>query len=122
MSHAVEAARLKAVLRALMKRQHKTLQELAEHLELSLATVKRIFADEDLDLTRLLAVCEWLGVTLGELSALADKDRGDSAVTYTEEQELFLAADPRYLTFLILLSNGKSTEEIAGSYGLTARA
>jgi DNA-binding CsgD family transcriptional regulator len=122
-SHAVEAVRLKAMLRALMRRQHKTLQELAEHLDLSLATVKRIFADEEeVDLTRLLAVCDWLGVTLSELAALADKDRGTSVVTYTEEQELFLAADPRYLTFLLLLSNGKSTKEIAETHGLTARS
>lgn len=113
----LRAQALKDALRRLMKLKGRSYQDLADHLDVSLATVKRILTKEELTLGRLVVICEWLGLSLADLDAAADTAPGEDR-EYTEEQELFLAADPRYLVYLYHLWDGLSPDEIAKRFKL----
>lgn len=110
-------AQLKDTLRRMLREKGRTYAELAVHLDCSLATVKRILNHEELGLSRLLAICDWLDLSLADLEAAQALDaRADDE--YTEEQDLFLAADPRYLVYMSELWDGLSPEVIAAKYKL----
>lgn len=113
----LRAQALKDAVRRLMKIRGKSYQDLADHLSVSLATVKRILNQEEMALSRLIVICEWLGISLADLDAAADRAPNEET-QYSEEQELFLASDPRYLVYLYHLWDGLSPTDIAKKFGL----
>jgi DNA-binding MarR family transcriptional regulator len=114
--------RLKQAIRSIMAKRGFLVKDLAAHLDLSLATAKRALAQEELSLSRLLAICDWLGITLADLYAAAEQNAAPPETYLTEAQEEFLAAEPRYLSYLHLLESGKTPAEIAAKYGLKRAA
>lgn len=112
----LSSERLKGALRQLLRTKKRSYKELADHLGCSLATVKRTLNQEELSLSRLLTICAWLGITLSELEAAAAETQQRDE--YTDEQELFLAADPRYLVYLHELFDGATPDEIQKKYGI----
>lgn len=113
---------LKDGLKALMKKRGRTYSELSEHLGVSLPTVKRILGPEELALSRLLEICEWLDVSLSDLETFADIESRKAADFFTPEQEEFLTANPGYLSYFAHLHSGEAPERIAKDYSLTAKS
>lgn len=117
----VASLKLKEALKRQLKLKKIGYQELAEHLNCSVPTVKRILTQEELTLSRLLAILEFLNLSLGELEMLAGQ--GDSGeVLFTPEQEKFLAENPHFLTYMLQLYGGDTPKKIAEKYKLDARA
>lgn len=113
---------IKLAIKVMMKRKGYTYGNLATHLEVSHATVKRILTSEELSLRRLLVICDWLELTLSDLEAIASSADFDRVVTYTQEQEEFLSSDPRYFVYLIHLYSGIKPSDIAQQFGLNKRS
>lgn len=110
------------IIRSLMKSQSKSYQDLASHLHLSLASIKKIMTGSEIPLTRLLSICEFLGLELQELIQLTESaDAG--LYFFTEEQEKYFARNPSCLAFLFELYNAKlSPVQIQKKHKLSLRS
>lgn len=117
-----EVIQLKRAVRQIMKNRGMTYGDLATHLGVSYATVKRIMTTEELSLSRLLDICDWLGVSIRDVATYASEHPEEPPGEFTIEQDLFLAADPRYYLFLAELVDGLTPARIQKKYNLTAKS
>jgi transcriptional regulator with XRE-family HTH domain len=115
-----EIAHLIATVKRQLKAQGKTYQDVARHLKLSEASVKRLFASERFTVERLAEVSEFLGFTLAELlqSAASSVPELD---TLTSVQEAQLVSDEKLLLVTVLALNHWTLSDMIGWYQLTER-
>lgn len=109
----------KDALKKVLKTKGRTYQELADHLEVSLPTVKRWLGPEEISLGRLLQILAWLEIGLGELESLSEIEQRREVGVLSIEQEKFFVQNPAYLAYLVALHDGESPEVIAAKHGLT---
>lgn len=111
--------RIKATLRGVLKKRGLTYAAVAGVWRCSLPTVKRQLGREELPLTRLLSLLEWLDLSLTEVEKLAET-REDEQKPFTAKQIEFLAANPLEFAFLFKLYEYETTPaQIAKKYGLS---
>lgn len=115
-------ARIMTSLKAIMKSRQITYRDLARHIRLSEASVKRIFSRATLTLARLNQICQALEVSLSEVVRLASEQSADSPEPLTLEQENALAADPKLLACFYLLANGRTGRDVSAQLGVDERA
>lgn len=108
-----EAARIVESLKRIMKSRSVTYSRLARGIDLSEASVKRIFSRGTLTLDRLQQICFSLGITIQEVVRLASELDSDTPDVLTLEQEDVLAADFNLLACFYLLANGRTGREVA---------
>ena len=102
-----------------LKAQGKTYLDVAELLELSEASVKRLFAEESFSLQRLEAVCHLIGLEITDLvQKMANEQRRISQLN--EEQEQEIASDLILMLVTICVINGFSYEDIISRYTIKA--
>lgn len=114
-------ARIMTSVKRIMKSRQITYFELARRIELSEASVKRIFSRATLTLGRLDDICQALGVTLGEVLRLSGEQSGDMPEPLTMEQEHALAADPNLLACFYLLANGRNGVDVGAELRVDER-
>ncbi len=109
---------LTAALKRCLKSRGMTYAALARELQLSEASVKRLFAGGGFTLTRVEQICRVLEIDLYDLARLA---HGEEAVAneLTVEQEQALARDPRLLVVFHLLLNDWRPAQICAEYDLS---
>lgn len=113
--------RLKSTLRAVLKRRGHTYADVAAVWRCSLPTVKRQLGREELPLTRLLSLLEWLGLSLSEVEKLAQTREAEQK-EFTAKQVEYLAANPLAFAFLFKLSDYETTPaQIGKKYGLSRK-
>jgi len=97
-----------------------TYAHVAQKLDLSVASVKRLFSQEDLSLARIDAICELIGLGFMELLERA-RERTTSTSKLTLAQESEIVADLRLLlmTWLVLIRT--PFEEMVRSYRFSER-
>lgn len=117
-----QSAELKEVIKQLLKEQSYTYRDLAQMLECSVPTVKRILGPEEMSLERLLAICDFLKVSLSDLENMSKIQKQNARTFFTAEQEEFLAANPNYLSYLSNLYNGETPETLQQKFRLTKRS
>lgn len=102
-----------------LKQKGITYAQLAAHLHLSEASVKRLFSESSFTVKRLEAVCQLLELDFYELAKLA---RGQSELTaeLAEPQEAALAANPKLLSVFYLLLNHWQPEEVQRQFEIGA--
>jgi hypothetical protein len=105
--------------RALRASGH-TYAHVAQKLDLSVASVKRLFSREDLSLARIDAICELIGLGLIEILDRA-RERAAPATQLTLAQESEIVSDLRllFMTWLVLIRT--PFEEMVHSYRFTQR-
>lgn len=105
-------------LKATLKSRSLTYDDLARRLQLSHASVKRLFAEETFTLKRIEDICNVLEIDFFDLARLA---RGASADTdeMTTTQETALAADARLLGIFYLVFNEWTFDAILETYDIT---
>ena len=113
---------LKAATKSLMKSQGKSYQDLADHLGLSLVSIKRIMSKEEVTMRRFLEICDWLDTGLAELEKIAEYSQSNKKIYFSVEQEKFLVKNPEYLSFLFNLYADETPEKIQKKYGLTEKS
>ncbi len=116
-----ESKQLVATLKRQLRARRVTYRQVADHLGLSEASVKRMFSKGDLGLRRLESICRLIELSLGELVQLMESGRNRVA-RLSEAQERELVADPRLMLVAYCLLNHWLPEEILEEYDLDRHA
>ena len=95
-----------------------TYADIAKNLELSEASIKRLFAHGDFSLTRIEHICQMAGLTLSELVE-ANQHARARLDTLTLEQESEIAEDMNLLLIAISVISGFRFEDLLQQYSLT---
>jgi DNA-binding Xre family transcriptional regulator len=113
-----EAARILASIKRVMKARAITYKNLAERIDLSEVSIKRIFSHSTLSLARLEQICRALDISIREISGLSADPSADTVESLSLEQESELAADPTLLACYYLVANGRSGFELSKELGV----
>ncbi|MDM4764779.1 helix-turn-helix transcriptional regulator [Pelomonas sp. SE-A7] len=111
--------RLLQVLRAEMRAAGVTYRELAQRLELSESSVKRMFSLKDMTLSRLAEICKAIGLSLDDLLRQAADASAPDSDTLTLEQETALVSDPVLMLVAISCLGHWTLEQIIETYELS---
>lgn len=107
------------VLKQALKSHGLTYVDVAETLNLSEASVKRLFAQSDLSLTRLDLICQRMGIEISDLVAEMVQQHANKQVSQlSHEQEQELASDATLLLVTVCVLNGWTIEELTAHYHL----
>ena len=115
-----KSQQIKTVLKDLLRKKKMTYEDVAETLECSVPTVKRILGPEELTLTRLLEFCDILEVTLSDIEVLTNMTKV-AEENFTQEQEEFFAKNGHYLSYFLKLYE-MTPDKIAEKYKLNQRS
>jgi transcriptional regulator with XRE-family HTH domain len=106
-------------LKRALRERHLTYVDVAQQLEVSVPTVKRLFSSGDFSLERVDRICQLLGLGLSEILERA-REHAVPVKQLTNAQEQEIVADPRllFVTWLVV-ANRATLEEIVRDYRLT---
>lgn len=112
------AEQLVSALKRALKSRGKTYADLAVGLNLSEASIKRLFAEKTFSLQRLDDVCRLLDMDIFELAKSA-RGEADALRQMTVAQEELLATDRKLLGVFYLLLNNRELADIVANYQLS---
>lgn len=116
----VQTAQLISVLKQFLKRHGFSYRDVARRLNLSEASVKRLFSDHHFSLSRLDTVCQMMGMEISDLVVEMNQQAMASHISQlTEEQEQILVSDPVLLLVTICVLNGWTMTDLQSHYHLT---
>ena len=118
MAHLVHTDPLINALKKLLKTRGLTYGDVAKAINLSEASVKRLFSEETFTLRRLEEICIFLEIDFFELAKLA-RGAASSINEMSVKQERALAGDPRLLGVFYLVFNGWQLDDVVASYETT---
>ena len=113
-----QSAALVHTLKKQLKAQGKTYADVAEVLELSEASVKRLFSEQNFTLQRLETISQLAGLELSDLVQRMAKDQ-QRLTQLTRDQENEIASDLELLIVAISVINGFSYLDIVSQYQIT---
>lgn len=105
-------------LKKCLRAQGYTYRDVAAALDISEASVKRVFSEQTFSLKRLEDVCRFLDMSFYDLARMTRLGRDDEITKLTLKQEQGLAKDPLVLTYFYLLLTGRTPGKIAKEFGL----
>ena len=106
------------VLRTQMRAAGVTYKMLAERISMSESSVKRMFGQQDMSLSRLAQICKAAGVPMEDvLRGAADATPQADSLTLTQEKSLL--ANPKLLLMAISCLGHWTLEQILETYELT---
>ncbi|MFT4929032.1 MAG: AcrR family transcriptional regulator [Phenylobacterium sp.] len=104
-----------ATLKTVLRQQGKTYQDVAAHMQLSQASIKRLFSEKTFSLQRFEQVCEFAGMQLSELILLMEQQA--ALIEHLSfEQEKELVADVRLLLMAYCLLNRWPVAGVINTY------
>ena len=106
-------------LKKCLKAKGKTYNDVARALDISEASVRRIFSKKTFTLDRLEQVCRFLDMSIYDLARIARIGADENVTKLSLEQERKLVADRPALTYFYLLLTGRTPSKIAKEFGLT---
>src|SRR6059058_5883816 len=106
------------VLRAELRAAGITYKMLADRIAMSESSIKRMFGQKDMTLSRLAQICQAAGIALEDVLRRA-ADARPQADTLTLPQETSLVANPRLLLVAICCLGHWSLEQIIETYRLS---
>jgi transcriptional regulator with XRE-family HTH domain len=110
-----ETHQLVDALKRCVKTRGLTYRALAGRINLSEASVKRLFAERTFTVRRLEQVCKAMDMSVTELLRMIDRS-ASTVTTLSLEQESALARDPALLSYFYLLLNGWTDAQIRRGY------
>jgi hypothetical protein len=114
-----EACQLLAALKELLRERRISYPMIAEAMDISLPTVKRMLNKPSLPLDRLMGVCRVAGIEPTEVFTRAERQRPTHTVFTAEQDELF-DLHPEFLSYLSrLVNDGKTPAEIQDAEGIS---
>ena len=112
-----QAAAIAGAIKGILKARGLKYVDLAGHLGVSLATVKRDLASGDVSLQRLLSICEWLGLSLEEVVQTSARSEPEGSALDEVQIELF-AEFPALFSFTVKLARGAGPKEVQRAEGI----
>lgn len=111
-----QTSALITTLKKLLRRHNKTYVDVANCLELSEASVKRLFAEQNISLQRLDAICTLLDIEISDLvyEMQAEQKRPISELTHAQEKQI--ADDLNLMMVTVCVLNRWSLPEIIQHY------
>ncbi len=109
---------LLSALKKCLRLKGLTYRDVAVALQLSEASVKRIFSEQTFSVSRLEEVCRFLDMSIYDLARLARQGIDNDLTRLSAEQEQGLADDPLVLTYFYLLLTGRTPQKIAREFSL----
>lgn len=116
-----ETTHLISTIKKKLKSQGITYRDLAQKLDLSEPSIKRILTSGRLTLDRLMQISNLLGYTLAELTKEATSEQ-PRLTTLTEKQEREIVSKPQLLIVAVCALNHWTADEIVEYYQLTQTA
>ena len=113
-----QTRQLLTALKKCLRAKGLTYRDVADALDLSEASVKRIFSEETFSLKRLEEVCRFLDLSIYDLAKLTRLDAEEASTVLDLAQERALAADSTLLTYFYLLLTGHTPAQIVREFGL----
>ncbi len=107
-----------SALKAQLKARGLTYVQVAAHLNLSEASVKRQFSQQTLSLQTLEAICDLIGLELVELAQAAQQAQ-PRVSQLSDAQEANLVSDPRRVLVATCVLNHWTLEQIVATYELS---
>ena len=95
-----------------------TYADLAKRINLSEATIKRIFAEENLSISRLEQISQVMNMEISDIISLM-KERQFRLKQLTEEQELEIARDPLLILVGVCVLNRWELGDIISKYNIS---
>lgn len=93
-------------LKRALKAKNIIYRDLAESLNLSESSIKRILSDKSISLERIEEICRACDLSFAEICKNANFEEDVTPHTMSKEQEKILAENPRLLHYFILLNDG----------------
>lgn len=112
-----QAGPLIETLKRELKAQGKTYVDVANVLDLSEASVKRLFADKNFTLQRIELICDMLNLEFSELVQRMSKNQCQ-LIQLSREQEKEIAGDLILLLITVSVISGMSYREILHNYDI----
>lgn len=116
-----ESKILVQTLKKILKAKGITYKGLSLELNISEASVKRIFSENTFTLDRFCDVCEHIGISLQELLELSDLVCTQSEYTYSNIQESFFVKKPQHLAFFDLLIRFGSVKKVLANFQVSKK-
>ncbi len=105
-----------AGLKSVLKRRKISYKEVADILELSESSVKRLFNAKDGQFSKVETLCEWLGITIADVISIHD-NKNEETYTLTPKQEaLFMKYPGAFQFYIELIEYELTVSEIKDSY------
>jgi DNA-binding Xre family transcriptional regulator len=114
-----QIAPLIKTLKKQLKANGKTYSDVAKLLELSEASVKRLFAEQNFTLQRLEDICHMIGVEISDLVQSMESEQ-QKIVQLTLEQEAEIASDLLLLMITACVINGYTYHDLLDQYDIAA--
>jgi DNA-binding Xre family transcriptional regulator len=106
------------VIKEELKSRDKTYADMAEALEMSESTVKRMFSKKEMPLSRIDDVCRFLGIDFADLARKVTEST-PLMTELTYEQEAAVVKDPLLLLVAICVLSYWDYEQIVQTYAIT---
>ncbi len=108
-----------STLKKTLKAHGKTYADVAMHLDLSEASVKRMFAQQSFSLNRLDAICHMMEMEITDLIQHVSDSTARQITELTEEQEKEISSDLELLLITISVINYWTLDDILTVYNFT---
>ncbi|MCX4029938.1 helix-turn-helix transcriptional regulator [Endozoicomonas sp. SM1973] len=92
--------------------------DVAQALDISEASVKRLFSEQSFSLKRLEAICQWLDISFFDLAKQTPMAESERSTQLTYEQEQALAENSLLLVYFYLLINDWPPKKIEKHYNI----
>jgi DNA-binding Xre family transcriptional regulator len=116
-----QTAQLLDALKKCLRAKGLAYRDVAQALDISEASVKRIFSRQTFTLARLEQVCRSLDMSIYDLARLTKMYWEEESTVLSIGQEQALAEDSTLLTYFYLLLLGRTPKQIAAEYGVESR-
>jgi transcriptional regulator with XRE-family HTH domain len=113
-----ETAAMVSGLKRVLKARRINYAQVAEALELSEATVKRMFSKQDFSLERFEQVCQLADISFSELAREVDSEKNYIS-QLSEEQERLILGDTKLFIVAVCVLNHLTLEQIVAIYDLS---
>ncbi len=105
-------------LKHTLKQSGFTYKDVAAHLSMSEANIKRMFANQHITLQRIEAICHLMQLELTDLLQMLE-DAKQHIQCLTKEQEQLLVSDPKLLLVAVSVKNYLSFDDIVEHYQIS---
>jgi transcriptional regulator with XRE-family HTH domain len=105
-------------LKRCLKARGLTYKDVANTLDLSEVSIKRLFSERSFSLKRLEQVCQLVDMSFSDLARMNERKYEERITVLSVAQEAGLAKDPILLSYFYLLLNGWNISRIAERFSL----
>jgi DNA-binding Xre family transcriptional regulator len=108
-------------IQLILKEKGITYLTLADRLKLSHVSLRRIFSKKQITFENLIQICNFLEISLSDLFHEVEQENL-KLFRFTEEQELFFAENPNYLSYFYQLRSKKTPLQIKAEFSLSEKS